>query len=291
VPVSAAAAEVDVSFHLGTGDMPLPRAPEGHHVVDYSSRDGSARFVVDPGGVRICADWSRETPVKRTRDLTALLLGPILGSVLRLRGTVSLHACVVNVASQAIAVMAAAGTGKSTLAATMARHGHAILSDDVAALVEDEPGRWLAQPGYPRLRLAPETLGALGLDADDCERVQSSLPKRYLELSDDPETAPWRFQSDPLRLGAVYVLERDSDVTIPTVEPLDGPSRVAALLRHVRVSPFRLDRAARAAELDRLARLASDVAVRRLRCPGSLDALPATRDALLRDVEQPHRSG
>jgi hypothetical protein len=243
------------------------------------------RFVVAPAGERIWADWSRDSAVKRTRDMTALLVGPILGTVLRMRGAVSLHACVLDVASRAVAVAAGAGTGKSTLAAEMAQRGHAIVSDDVGAVVRDAPREWTAHPGYPRLRLNPDSLRALHAGANPGGAVLTREPKRYLNLSEGPKGTPWRFHAEPLTLRAVYVLERDRGVKIPAVEHLDPQSRVAALLQQVRPSPFPLPPETRAAELERLADLAGDVEVRRLRCPDGLDSLRATCDALVRDVE------
>lgn len=213
-----------------------------------------------------------------------MLLGPILGSVLRMRGVVSLHACVLEVASRAVVVAGRSGAGKSTVAATLARLGHAVLSDDVAALGRNERGTWIAHPGYPRLRLEPETLQMVGADVDGLDTVQTSLPKRYLELSDGRQETPWRFWSDPLPLAAVYVLERDGNVASPGVERLHGPARMETLLGQVRDSSLRLEQATRAAEWEQLARLAGEVEVRRLLCPEGLDSVSSTCQALVRDV-------
>jgi hypothetical protein len=274
-----------VRLEVGTGTSTLPTVPPGHHVAEYSNRDGLVRFVVDPAGERIRADWSRDSAVKLPRDLTALLAGPILGTVLRMRGAVSLHACVLSVASRAVVVAGAAGAGKSALAAAMGRAGHPILSDDVGALVCDADGRWVAHAGYARLRLEPEGLRRLGVDADG-DMVQTSLTKRYLELGEDSDEAPWRFHAEPLEVAGVYLMER-RDIAAPSVERLDASARMGALIHQVRPSAFPLPPDTRAAELERLAQLAKDVDVCRLHCPDGLDSLGATCETLVRQVAQP----
>jgi hypothetical protein len=277
--------EVDVLLELGTGDSPLPTVPTGHHVAEYSGPDGFVRFVVDPEGARIRADWRRDSAVKLPRDITALLGGPILGTVLRMRSAVSLHACVLDVASRAVVVAGPAGAGKSTLAAAMARAGHPVLSDDVGALVRDAEGRWIAHAGYPGLRLEPEELRRLGVDADG-DRVQTRQTKRYLELAEGSGEAPWRFQAEPLEVAGVYVLERHN-VAALSVERLGVSARVEGLIQQIRPSAFPLAPDTRAAELKRLARLAEDVEVCRLHCPDGLDSLGATCEAVVREVAQP----
>ncbi|NIO13431.1 MAG: serine/threonine protein kinase, partial [Gammaproteobacteria bacterium] len=80
----------------------------------------------------------------------------MLGFVLRLRGVLSLHASVIDINGEAVGFMGAAGAGKSTLAAAFAKKGFAVMSDDILALKPGDSAPF-AQPGYPRLRLWPDS--------------------------------------------------------------------------------------------------------------------------------------
>jgi hypothetical protein len=244
-------------------------------------------FAIDPAGHRIWAKWTEPPPRESMDGLASLLLGPVLGGVLRLRGTVSLHGCVLEVGSRAVVVLGGRGAGKSTLAAAMAGRGAAVLSDDVAALVERPRGSWTAEPGYPRLRLRPGTVEAIGTPATPAAEVGlvfAGGEKRFFQLSDGEGVGPWRFQPRPLPLGVVYELHRDAAVPGPGIEDVAGADGLAALVRHVRAAVGPVDRAARAAELTRLGRLAAAVPVRRLSCPDDLEALPDVCRALVDDA-------
>ena len=117
--------------------------------------DDAVEFIVDEQGSHVWAKWPNGLTID---DVSIYLLGPILGFVLRLRGTLSLHASVVELDRKAIAILGPAGAGKSTLAAAFAMAGHRVLSDDITPVLFDERGRFMAQPGYPRLRLWPDAV-------------------------------------------------------------------------------------------------------------------------------------
>ena len=116
-----------------------------------------ATFVVDGLGTEVWASWSEALTVD---DAATYLLGPVLGFLLRLRGTVCLHASGVVVGDRAIALLGPAEAGKSTTAAAFAKLGYPVLSDDLLAL-SDTGGTWVVEAGYPGLRLWPDSVGPL----------------------------------------------------------------------------------------------------------------------------------
>lgn len=250
--------------------------------VDYGSRAGRLTFAVDPGGARVWADWSRSTPLRlrSTHNVAGLLLGPVLGAVIRLRGQVALHGCAIAFGSRGVALLGAAGAGKSTLAAALAQRGHGMISDDVVAV----DGQGLVQPGYPRLRVLPTTLAALPPPVPEGKTVIDGLEKRYLDLSPDEHAAIWRFHRRPLRLHAIYVLERDQEGSAPRIEEVEGAERLVEAARHFRRALAPLPPSARGSELHRLSRLVTAVPVRRLRSPQGLESLAATCEALVADA-------
>jgi hypothetical protein len=253
----------------------VARGSDGHYRVSYA--DG-AEFVIDStaseiygvAGDRLTHD-----------DLLVYLQGPILGFALRLRGITCLHASAAIVDGQAVAVLGAAGMGKSTTAAMCARLGLPVLTDDVLAL--DDRGRAFdVQPGLPRILLWPPSVGALFGDPDALPRVVGNWDKRYLDL-----TGPgFRFARRAAPLGAVYVLgERLAPGQEVEISERRGTQALAFLVANTYANDF-LDARLRSRELDVLGRLVTHVPVRMVRAPDDRGALARVCDALLADFRR-----
>src|SRR3989442_2366615 len=118
--------------------------------------DGST-FILDRSTTRLWATWPDSSSLQ---DTAVFLLGPVLGFVLRSRGTVCLHASAVAIGRVAIVLVGIGGAGKSTTAAAFARQGYAVLSDDVAPM-QPHADAYFVRPGYPRLCLWPESVSLL----------------------------------------------------------------------------------------------------------------------------------
>lgn len=248
----------------------------------YATPEDAIEFVISRDGTRIWSDWTETSPLASIDDVSALLLGPVLGLALRLRGTVSLHGCAVAVGSHATLILADHGGGKSTLAAALARAGHPVLSDDVAAITEDAAG-WTVHPGYPRLRLRPETIDAFRLVRAGMPLVFTGQEKRYVELSTGDGDGGWRFGRKGVRIGSIYTVVRRPDLDTALIEPIRGADRLMTLLRH-RSARFAVLSASRQAdELASLGRLSTAVRLRRVQRPDGLEHLPGLRDAILQD--------
>lgn len=235
------------------------------------------QFIVERCGREVWGVWSDPFTLE---DALTYLLGPVLGFVLRLRGVVSLHAGAVAVGEQAIALVGAGGAGKSTLAAAFARLGLAVLSDDVLPLFEQGES-FLAQPGYPRLGLWPESVSALYGSFDALPPVTPNWEKRYLALDGNG----YRFQPEPLPLRAIYILDRRvTHASGPTVETEPAASGLIALLAHTYVN-YLLDRDMRRREFELLGRLAVRVPLRRVKLPDDPARLFQVCHAVLEDVQ------
>jgi len=87
-----------------------------------------------------------------TDDALSYLLGPVLGVLLRLRGTVCLHASAIVFEDRVIAFVGGEGAGKSTTAAAFSSSGYRVVTDDIVALTERD-GRFRVLPGYRHLCL------------------------------------------------------------------------------------------------------------------------------------------
>src|SRR3954468_22899858 len=119
--------------------------------------DGSAyrrwnnlfEFLVTADARRIYA--RALSAVDQEAVLAYLLVDALSFSMVRL-GREPLHATAVATDRGVLAFLGNSGDGKSTLAALLLRHGCTLVTDDMLVLARAR-GRWLAQPGPPRLKL------------------------------------------------------------------------------------------------------------------------------------------
>jgi len=306
LPVHSESGRIDVRIRLKEEAKPAPvfSTPSGHFIYtspnsgandecnlrvgmlaggDYFGffySDG-ARFAVGRQGREIWADWPENYTLE---DACTYLIGPVIAFVLRLRGVVCLHASAIAAGGRAIALMGAPGAGKSTTAAAFARLGYPVLADDVAAL-DDQSGGFLIQPGYPRVNLWPNSVRALFGAEDALPRITPTWGKRYLPLDQNG----YRFQSQPLPLGGIYLLaEREDGLAVAVVEELTGSEAFARLVANTYVN-YLLDAGMRAHEFEVLGRVMAGVGVRRVRPPADPSKVSALCETIAADARQVRR--
>lgn len=310
VPGTAAA---DVFIHLlgqRQGGLPLPdgtewtsqieaeetagpafrlwtaRGAEGDYLrLHYTDGRDYTEFVIDPTGSRVWVNWTEAASLEGSAPL---LIGPVLGCVLRARGVPCLHAAVALIGEKAIALVGHKGAGKSTTTAALRQAGCTTLTDDIAALDEIDtapgPHKFLVQPGSPRLRLRPDA--AVGLHGSlEALHPLWQLPEnrptqRYLDPARDHDPRP----QHPVPLAGIYVLEaRDPAMAAPSIVPLPPAPGLMTLTPHTYANS-RLDKAGRAREFAFLSRLVAAVPLRRICRPDGLQSLPQITRAILDDA-------
>jgi hypothetical protein len=266
--------------------VPYRPAPAAESVVAASRLDDGSHyrlrypdgtlFVID-AGVRML--WG-EAPARATLDDTATyLLGPVMGFVLRLHGTPSLHASAVAVDGRAVVLAGHSGRGKSAAAAAFARLGHPVLGDDVAAVTQRR-GTLHVQPAYPRVRLWPEAVEGMFGSAEALPLLTPTWSKRFLALGG--RAAP--FHRAALPLGAVYVLdEREPGLRAPRFEALAPREALVALVGHACVA-YLLDRAMRSREFELFSRIAGETSVVRVTPPADLGRIESLCGAIAADA-------
>jgi hypothetical protein len=201
-----------------------------------------------------------------------------LGFVLCLRKIVCLHASAVVIGNQAIALLGPAGAGKSTTAAAFAMQGYSVLTEDVLALQEQD-GDFLVQPGYPLLRLWPESVKALFNLPEALPRLTPNWEKRYLDLT----TGAYRFHGQPQPLAAIYILgERSLDADAPFIEAVSNREGLITLIGNTYSTIIR-DMLDRAQEFRALSRIAASVPLRLVRPHTDPARLPGLCRAIIED--------
>lgn len=248
----------------------------------YFLYEDGTTFVIDRSGTQIWSTWPENLTVE---DAATYLLGPILGFVLRLRGTVCLHASAIAIDDRVVVLVGTAGAGKSTTAAAFAQRGYPILSDDVVPLI-DRGDKFLVQSAYPRIRLWDNSVSALYGQIDALPRLVPTHPtwdKRYLDLKEPG----YQFQSAPLPLAAIYYLnERGDDLALPQIEPMTTQDRLITLVTNTYTN-YLLDKSLRAEEFKTLSRVVSQIPMSAITPNADITKLPQLLDLILSDLALP----
>jgi hypothetical protein len=226
------------------------------------------RFQYNTGTVMIFADsgdWVY-IALEDEHNLPAYFLGPGAGFIHRLRGTLLLHACVVEIEGRAIAFAGPTGAGKSTLCHQLAAEGYTILADDVGALLPSmDTVQWLVQPGYPYLRLY-EHLIPTELLASGLNRVMRNHTKFFV-----PINVLTTFAKNPIPLAHIIFLQpRGASFNITPVlgQELFIEITKNTYLNHLLSQPMRVR------EFGQAAQLAAGVQGHRVRFSDDIDRLP-----------------
>jgi hypothetical protein len=234
---------------------------------------GAFLHIAYSDGVQFWLDQKRETlwavwpGTLSLEDTASYLLGPILGLLLRLRGVTCLHASVVAFDDRSVAFVGSQGAGKSTTAAAFARHGHGVLSDDIAPLAERE-GVFHVMPAYPHLSLWPDSVKMLYGSSEALPRFIPNWDKRRLDLGNEGT----HFENRPLPLGAIYILGERRPEPAPYLERMRPRSALLSLVADTYANKL-LDREMRASEFAVLGRLVTTIPIRQVHPHNDADRL------------------
>jgi hypothetical protein len=215
-----------------------------------------AAFLIR-NGIEITVDFTSNVDLRTVR---VLLLGRVMGFLLRQRGWLALHASAIAMENGAVLFLGESRAGKSTTAAAFYRQGHTVITDDVAA-VRVVGGHGIVQTAWPHLRLEEEAREAVGLH-DRTADFEVDKYKVPLDRVAGRDTYPVR---------CVYLLEKDDRTSLEAIPPV---AAAPLLSRHSFVKHRKMERESLAAHLRDCAAIAAATPVYRLRRPQSFDALP-----------------
>lgn len=261
----------------GAPTAPKIRVFEDANGIQYSV-GGAGIFWIEPCGTRV---WYRLEPGAGRDGVEMLLTGPVLALAFQLQGQVQLHASAIAVGTTAVAFSAPHGAGKSTLAASFVRTGHALLTDDILPL-DDAVEGIQAVHSLSRMKLWRDSLAALGENANDYELVLSGADKRRARIGQH-----WgEVAEGAMPLTAIYFLEphveleHERRIEFVALEPVEA---ILRLLSNAYM-PEMLAGARAARALEVASRLVADVRLRRLLYRREFMGLPALRAAILADL-------
>lgn len=268
-----ASAESDVTVHLGDvelgdydpsagrADLKLSRDGTTFHlenVATYQVRDGR-QIVINP------------VAGSDAGALRVNLLGVAFGMLLHQRGLMAIHASAVAVGGSAVLFLGFSGDGKSTTAAAMVRRGHALITDDIAAVQfdGDEARVW---PAFPEIRLLCDSVASLG---PTCNATRPDPGDKYSFRTEK------RFSTASLPLGRVYLL---TPADRNEIEPLRPVAACAEYLRHSFVAGILKPTGTTSWYFHRCAELARQIPVFRLKRRRSLELIDELAELIENDL-------
>ncbi|MDD2774340.1 MAG: hypothetical protein PHU06_00140 [Gallionella sp.] len=170
--------------------------------------DGVGRFWVAQGR-QVLVEPAPDCP---EAELRAFILGSVLGVLCHQRGYLPIHASAVRIDEVAVLIAGISGAGKSTLAAALGARGHALLSDDVAAI---DPKNGQLLPAYPQRKLTPDVLNVLQMSHEGLLTHRVGQVKFRVPAFADFSTAP-------IAPAAVFVLN------VSPIGPFGAPERLSS---------------------------------------------------------------
>jgi hypothetical protein len=250
---------------IALAELPADPGPIAGQVIFFHADGGNGTLAV-PGVARYLVRDGHEVLIEPERGadpshVRLFLLGSVMGHICHQRGSLPLHASAVAVDGAAIAFVGHPGAGKSTLAAhCLACAPASLMADDILVVSSDRVGYPLAHPGMPSLKLWRDALELLGRGAGDLRPDWLRAEKFHLPMSE-------RLGQSPLPLIRVYVLEDDPKAGAARIEAIGGAAAAAALIAYTYRVEHLNSAAQRPPHFAISARLAGNVAVRRLaRC-------------------------
>jgi hypothetical protein len=240
----------------------------GKYTGTYNGKDVLLE-IPDVGRFLLCA--GKEIlidlePHSDDHELRAVLLGAVFGALCHQRGITPLHASAIDLADGCVAFVGTSGAGKSTVAATLARRGYEIITDDECFLQLGTNGDVQTWPGISRIRLWEDTRAALGFSGPGVQQLIRGSNKYFVPVR--PPRNP--IQARPLR--RVYQLDRAPN-GVAEVTRLQGADAVDVLMQNVYPSGFAAALGYQSHVFNVCTVAARDVPVFRLRRPWDLAAL------------------
>lgn len=277
---SAVPSPADITIRVDA--VPEEGLPGGQRIGRFRCVDARNLWIHYPTIGRLLVSDGRTITIDPVAGADAdsvrlVLLGPGLASVIFQRGLLVLHGNAVQVGDACMCCVGDSGAGKSTLSAGFWRRGYPLVADDVVPL--DHEGR--ALPGFPRIKLLPDSAQRLGIDTTRLHRVRRVADKFHVPVDAQSRA--------PVPLRWVYMLEAH-DVPDIRMEPIAGLARFAPLRQHTYHVKFLRGISVSAEHLTLCGQVAGRIRLVKVTRPRDRFCLDELIDALLADMAQ-HPAG
>lgn len=247
-----------------------------YYNLNYFTDTGAILFILSPKQDEI---WIVHDENEPNFNIESILVGPALGAILRLRGVVCMHSSVINIDGRAAAFIGRKKAGKSTMAAAFVKNGHNAIADDVAVITKDDDC-YHAVPGYPKVRLRPQSLSAIHSGkAEEYQQVYVNRDSRYTDITHS-------FETNPLPLGAIYILNRFDNIgDTPQFEPVNAAQKIINVIEHS-FANYILNTELKKDEFAFFAHLVNTIPIRKINFEHNLDLLDTNCAEIVKDFRQ-----
>lgn len=201
------------------------------------------------------------------------LLGTVFSLWLESRGVAVLHASAVVLKEGGVGFLAASGGGKSSLTASFLRLGRPLLTDGILPL-ESRGSQIFGHSGYPQMWLWPQEAKHFVGAHLDLESVVPNHPKLGVPVGAGRFGS---FYPEAAALARLYLLDRREggvEVAEPEIAPIAPRDAVIELLKESFAPAIVEALGLQQQRMDFFSGLTSQVPVRRLTYPSSLELLP-----------------
>jgi hypothetical protein len=172
------------------------------------------------------------SPVTKPSDAKVYiiaLMNTVMAILMFQRGLVTIHGSCVAVRQQAFIFVGHKGQGKSTMAGFLHAAGNELISDDVCAIEMDKNRGPYVYPSFPSMKLWPDAMNFLEIDAEKYKKVHNMAEKRLIGNVEN-------FSSSPVQLGGIILLFYDNSKC--SVTRIAGHEPLIELLPHQFVNRF-----------------------------------------------------
>jgi hypothetical protein len=209
--------------------------------------------------------------------LAYLLVDALSFSMVRL-GWEPLHATAVSTDRGVLAFLGNSGDGKSTLAALLLGHGCKLVTDDMLILTR-AGGRWMAQPGPPRLKLYRDMADHVLGPSPASVPMNQHTTKLIIPLE------PSDCASEADALAGIYILVdgADAQTNAPTIRRLSPAAAFPRLLAHT-AGHYPSEAARLKRQFEFATELVRQVPIKTIAYRREKKDMFALRDAVLADV-------
>lgn len=240
----------------------------------YTNRK-QAKVYIKNTGVFTINDGNKIVfiPTLNTSNLIAraFLVGTVMSILLYQRKFLVLHGSVIEIDGEAVIFLGNSGDGKSSTAAALHAAGYKLVNDDVAPIIVGDC-QALLQPGFPQIKMSPETANALGYDFACLPVIHPQEVKRGYRPSHN-------FSRSPLKIKRIYVLGYGAEFSS---QPISSSLATMELSRHSR--PTTLYQRGDALHFYQCANLVNEQIIYRLQRPKNLKLLPKIADFIEKDL-------